>query len=717
MIRVRLTLMRPTVLLLALVTCSACASVPPATKAASVKPPEITWEQKLGWMMRLEDQRILRDPNPPAPAILVAATKDRPAIIAPPAPSDLLRLLNDPEARVRRRAALTLGRVRLGAAVEPLTKLFTDEEFEVRQMAAFALGQIGDPTARPALQAALMDPNPIVQGRAAEALGAIGDTADATPISTMVQAHIRGGALIGIASDDVSDPLAPPVEAVRLGLYALVRLGAYDALAAAVLDAKGQPVSSWWPIAYALQRVGNAKAAPALLTLLRTRGRYTAAFAARGLGAIKAPDAVQPLMRIVHDRQVLPAVVVQSLRALVAIGDVRAAPMMIALAGDPTQDPVLRVEALNGVAALRTHDAVDALLDLLSETSAPIRAGALKALARVDAESFLTALAGSDPDRDWTVRAGQASALGGLTAAQAGPLLAQMLKDPDQRVVPSVLNALVAVHAPGLEAVLLDRLKAEDPVVRAAAAAGLGSLKVTSAVRPLIDAYRAWQADAMYTARAAALAALVTIDPMAARPVLQDGLQDRDWAVRIRAAELLRDSGVTDSVADTIRPAPASRAIPESEWNWLLAPPYSPHAYLETDRGTIELELAVLDAPLTVANFIDLARRGFFNGVPIHRVVPDFVVQDGDPRGDGEGGPGYTIRDEINERPYLRGTLGMALDWKDTGGSQFFMTHSPQPHLDGKYTVFGSVVNGMEVLDQIQPWDILRTVTIWDGVR
>ncbi len=83
--------------------------------------------------------------------------------------------------------------------------------------------------------------------------------------------------------------------------------------------------------------------------------------------------------------------------------------------------------------------------------------------------------------------------------------------------------------------------------------------------------------------------------------------------------------------------------------------------------------------------------------------MPDFVVQDGDPRGDGEGGPGYTIRDEINMRPYLRGTVGMALDWKDTGGSQFFITHSPQPHLDGRYTVFGHVVNGMEVVDRLAP--------------
>jgi cyclophilin family peptidyl-prolyl cis-trans isomerase len=137
--------------------------------------------------------------------------------------------------------------------------------------------------------------------------------------------------------------------------------------------------------------------------------------------------------------------------------------------------------------------------------------------------------------------------------------------------------------------------------------------------------------------------------------------------------------------------------------------------FIETDRGTIELELAVLDAPMTGASFMDLARRGFFNGVAIHRVVPNFVVQDGDPRADGEGGPGYTIRDEINQRPYLRGTVGMALDWPDTGGSQFFITHAPQPHLDGRYTVFGHVVNGMDVVDRIEPYDVIQRVRIWDG--
>jgi cyclophilin family peptidyl-prolyl cis-trans isomerase len=143
----------------------------------------------------------------------------------------------------------------------------------------------------------------------------------------------------------------------------------------------------------------------------------------------------------------------------------------------------------------------------------------------------------------------------------------------------------------------------------------------------------------------------------------------------------------------------------------------SPHVYLETDRGEVQIELLVLDAPLTCESFLALARRGYFSGMAIHRVVPNFVVQAGDRRGDGEGGPGYTLRDEINLRPYARGAVGMALDGADTGGSQFFITHSPQPHLDGRYTVFGRVVAGMEVVDRLGQGDEIRRVRVWDGVE
>src|SRR5688572_14803666 len=188
------------ILTLLAVSCASAPSAGPALPTPSI--PVVSWEDKLGWMIRLEDQRLLRDPNTPAPAILRPATRTEPAIVAPPQPSDLIRLLGDPEARVRRRAAQALGRVGVPAAVEPLTRALADEEFEVRQMAAFSLGLLADASARPALIKALDDPEPIVQGRAAEALGSIGDRADADAVAGLVRRH--AAALANIQPDDLT---------------------------------------------------------------------------------------------------------------------------------------------------------------------------------------------------------------------------------------------------------------------------------------------------------------------------------------------------------------------------------------------------------------------------------------------------------------------------------------------------------------------------------
>ena len=710
---------KPWAFIIALLSVS-CATAPPvATPGPSAPAPTVApvaWEEKLGWILRLEDQRLLREPNPPAPVILRPATRTEPPLVAPPQPSDLIRLLSDSEARVRRRAALAAGRVGLPAAVEPLTRLLTDDEFEVRQMAAFALGLLADASARPALVKALDDLEPIVQGRAAEALGSIGDRTDADAISAMVRRHVAAGAIAKIEPDDLSYPLDPPVEATRLGLYALTKLRAYDALAAAVLDPQGQPVSRWWPVAYALQRVGDPRAAPTLLTLLGTPGRYTASFAARGLASTKATQASGPLREIVTERRRDPAVVIQAIRGLAAIADQASVPALTKMVTDRAITGPLRQEAMTALATLIDGRGIDLLLELVSDPVPTVRGSAFMALARIESSTFLSVLAGLDADADWTVRVAIATALGNLTDQQGVPRLTVMLQDRDNRVIPAVLNALVASKAAGMDKVLLERLKSDDFVIRAAAANGLVEIKANGAAQALSDAYRASAGgDVTYVARAAVLGALAKLDAAAARPLLQDALDDRDWAVRVRARQLLAEQGVT-GVEDKMRPAVAGRPVDSPDWLAIVSPRFSPRVFLDTDKGTVELELTVLDAPLTVSNFSALARKGFFNGIAIHRVVPDFVVQDGDPRGDGESGPGYTIRDEINQHPYLRGTVGMALDWQDTGGSQFFITHSPQPHLDGRYTVFGQVVNGMDVVDRLVPGDTLRRVRVRDGV-
>jgi peptidyl-prolyl cis-trans isomerase B (cyclophilin B) len=126
------------------------------------------------------------------------------------------------------------------------------------------------------------------------------------------------------------------------------------------------------------------------------------------------------------------------------------------------------------------------------------------------------------------------------------------------------------------------------------------------------------------------------------------------------------------------------------------------NATLFTNRGTIELELYPNEAPKTVDNFVRLARTGFYDGVTFHRVIPDFMIQGGDPTGTGSGGPGYTFEDEINDHKVERGALAMANAGPDTNGSQFFIvTTDEAPWLDGKHTVFGKVTSGMDVVDAI----------------
>jgi peptidyl-prolyl cis-trans isomerase B (cyclophilin B) len=135
---------------------------------------------------------------------------------------------------------------------------------------------------------------------------------------------------------------------------------------------------------------------------------------------------------------------------------------------------------------------------------------------------------------------------------------------------------------------------------------------------------------------------------------------------------------------------------------------------IETIRGTIELDLAPQYAPKTVNNFVFLAREGFYDGVRFHRVIADFMIQGGDPTGTGRGGPGYKFADELEGNPlkHETGVISMANAGPNNNGSQFFITHAPQPHLNGKHTVFGKVIKGKEVVDAVRTGDVMTTVTV-----
>ncbi len=698
------------------------------TRSPTVVPsPPPTFDEKVAWILRLENQRVLRD-APQMPQVPDVAEGDQPVTREAAASlrqePDLVALLSDPEPQLRRRAALALGRIGLPEGVAPLATSLSDPEVEVRQMSAFALGLLGDETATEALLAALDDTEPVVQGRAAEALGRIG-AADAAPaIGALVRRHVTSA--FDLDPDDVSFPLAPEVEAFRLGLYALGALKAYEPLADAVLQENGQPVLWWWPVAHALQQTGDSRALDALVTLATVQGSVGVAFAAQGLGAIgdtDAPAAAGALLSLLDLERRDEHVIATAIRALADLDDPRIGDELRQFAIRRELSPTLRLEALAALQEQPASGVTEVFVELMTDPWPPMRAAALKALARTAPDTFMLVLSGLGRDPDWRVRSALAQGLAFTEPEAATYQLTLLLEDEDARVIPAVLQSLATHRVPDVEQVLLGQLGSDDVVVRKTAATLLGGLgaEASSAevqspvVSALVRAFEGARDDASYLARAAILDALTAIGGTEAESTLSDALRDADWAARLRAVEGLDVLRPDRSHTDAIRPAPGRRSVDFTSPR-LVRPTVSPHVYVETDYGTIELELNVIDAPVTADNFMTLARSGFYDGLTFHRVVPNYVVQGGDPRGDSEGGPGYTLRDELNQIPYLRGTVGMALDWQDTGGSQFFITHSPQPDLDGRYTAFARVVDGMDVVDQIRQGDVIRRVLVWDGV-
>jgi cyclophilin family peptidyl-prolyl cis-trans isomerase/HEAT repeat protein len=688
-----------------------CAGRPPvAAPQPQAAEPDVPIDRKVAWLLRLEQQRVLRD----AGAASVAASAGARTFASAREP-DLEALALDPEPGVRRRALLAIGRTRLAEGVLALSAALgdPDETNANRAIAAFGLGLIGARQGLAPLTTALNDPSPLVRGRAAEALGTIGEPASAAAVAAAADGCAPY--LAPFSGDDDPSPVPPEVEACRLSLFALVRLRQYDALARVALDARGLPVSHWWPVAFALQRIGDPQAAHPLAALLTSPGVYTRAFALRGLAAAGDARAVPPALEIAKDASADVKLRVAAVRVLGALGGREAIAPLIALLANRATHRHLQLEAVQALGAIGDSSIFDPMLELFTDPWPALRVAAFAAAAKANPDGFLLVISNVERDRDWSVRAALAGVLATLPADRVRAAIAELVDDADVRVQGPALEALAAIGDPGLAGELFAALETPDFAVRATAARLIGAQKIEGGVERLVQAYARAGSDVTCVARAAALEGLAAYGAAAAAPTLRQALGDAEWPVRIRAAELLAELG--QPAAAPVRPAPLRPPLEFFQSAQLLRPKFSPRAFLETRHGTIEFELDLVDAPLTAHAFIDLARAGFFNGLKVHRVIPHFVVQGGDPRGDGQGGPGFTLRDELSPQPFVRGTVGMALDWRDTAGSQFFITASPQPHLDGRYTVIGRVVNGLDVIDALAQWDVIERIRIWDGVN
>lgn len=606
---------------------------------------------------------------------------------------------------VRHLAALTCGRLRDTEASIYLPVLLRDPETSVRRSAAFASGVSGDLRLIPGLKKALVDPDVETAAAAATALGRLGGP-EAEEALTALLARTAG-----------------PRAAAAAALYRSKDPALVPLLAAALEDGDAETRRS---AAWALARAPRPGSEEVLRGLLADADPEIAAWAARGLGLLEDASSVPRLVVLAKEPAPGPAI-----QALLALERITAKAASKSAAKADGRDA--------GLARLGDrHPGVDlAALTLLRRTAdeAQVR----EVLAHVVATGgrrggvALASLAAGDPEGAFALafpaggtapldlRLGAAEALPLLPVERVAPWLDALFSDTVARVRMEAVSRLPRGNASSFVPHLLRALADRDGSVQAVALDVAAPLASGSGADAAVR--QAW--DAAYASALASREADLVASALDAAASLAEGgclllaarRDDADDLVRARARRLLVEK--CGEKPGTFARRPFATRLSAADYQRLARSAETSRlvATVSTTRGSFEAELPAREAPMTVDSFASLARRGFFDGTTIHRVVPDFVVQAGDPRGDGTGGPDYALRDELNPVPYARARIGMALSGPDTGGSQWFVTLSRQPHLDGAYTVFGTVIAGMDVVDRIEQNDRLLSVRIREESR
>jgi cyclophilin family peptidyl-prolyl cis-trans isomerase/HEAT repeat protein len=598
----------------------------------------------------------------------------------------------------------------------------------IRATAALAIGQVRDRSLAGRLRALLVDADPALAANAAYAIGIMHDSGSVAALDAALDAAPEVAIEAAWALGSLATPEASGVIVRRLDERAVASRVLHALLLA---SAKLNPppagvLASYlgstdpefaWRAAYALGRNRSPVGVRPLLAQVLAADMLVRAQVARGLARAAAGDSLDTealdaldLLAVAPD----PHVRINAIQSLASYGERARIPI---LAATRDADANVRVAAARALPEVMDRDLMrwSWLWDV--DTTHAYRRAVLEGATRMGV--LLPSIGAWSNSRDWRERSALAAAMGAAEPHLGAQWSRSLLRDPDARVRVAALQTIGRAidSVPGLLPLLRASVGDSSALVRAAALEAIARRASADDVPLALEALRRARTDPYAEARVA--------------------------AVRVLAAAWRRDSA---AIGDTLRLAlallpppaepPARRAgrgvTPFAHWPsaepdpkplaWyaevvreLVEPAVRgtlPVMEIRTERGIIGLELFAADAPLTVHNFVSLARGGFYAGTNFHRVVPNFVAQDGDPRGDGRGGPGYTIRDELNRRQYGRGVVGMALSGPDTGGSQYFITHSPQPHLDGGYTVFGRVQYGLDVLDAILQGDRILEVVM-----
>ncbi len=626
---------------------------------------------------------------------------------------------------LRAAATIAIGQVGRDKALPGAPRLRTllhDPDSSVAANAAYALGLLRDSSSISDLSAGLEAPTPAAR-EAAWALGEIG-AASRGAISIALRSQHRGDVAVQLLL--AAAKLRPvPLAEIRPYLrnadpaqvwaasYALARTrasaGVRDLLALAdapvatggVTTTSAEPSGERGP--YTDQRLAPA----------RIRAEIARGLARTAAGDSLGTQAFATLSRLAHDAD--SHVRINALRSL---GTYRAQASAILVDATKDADANVRVAAAQSLSVSFPKDD-DAFAGLwAADTSVVYRASLLASAASAGLRP--PQLRDWAASADWHLRAAVANSAGDtLDRAFAISRARPLLSDPDPRVRESAYGALAPPISMALEdsvhELLVAGLRDPDFYVRATVLAALVDRPTAADLPAVLASYRLAAKDSANDARLAALQYVAAVWKRDSASLTSD-IRSELSAMPVPSDPLERNAGAGVSPWShwsTVVPSPRPAAWYDSVVRQMVLPIVEGKritATIYTVRGPVTLELFGADAPLTVWNFLSLARSGYYRNTRFHRVVPNFVAQDGDPRDDGNGGPGYAIRDEMNRHRYERGAVGMALSGPDTGGSQYFITHSPQPHLDGHYTVFGRILRGYTVLDRIVQGDLITRI-------
>jgi cyclophilin family peptidyl-prolyl cis-trans isomerase/HEAT repeat protein len=624
------------------------------------------------------------------------------------------RVLVGPDSVVRRVAALAAGRIGDRRATPLLLKLLDQPDSTTRVAAAFALGLLRDPAAVQPLIDHLTGLPPLDTATANEIVTALAKTGGRQG-SDFLASVLQGKARLSVP-DSLTTISQILLETWRLGT---------DAHPEALLPFADDTVDTIrWRAIYSLGRLRAPGGSSQLIDALRADDAGTRAAAARALDSKYALAAKLPtstvsglLTRSLDDDAA--GVRVSALRSLATYHDSSIASAVAPKVDDP--DPNVRVEAAATLGQLGGSTAEAALARAVrGKGSFALRREALLGMAKLEPSRFAAGAAAWRTDPDWRIRATAAEGWS-LAGAKETPWFAS---DRDGRVVAAGLQAWAAAvdgPDPALVAAARKLLSQADAGVRSVAADVVARAADPADLPALSAMYARTGSDSFPDAALSALGAIAAIARRGPGPGSR--VNHEFLAVVPRPSNYLLRRWAEANWPEAAErwgpgfPTATGRSLQDYRdvvRRFVVAPDSlaRPHVFIDTnDRGVLEIELFGPEAPLTVSNFLRLVDRRFFDGDRWHRVVPNFVVQDGDPRGDGFGGVGSSIRDEINLQRYgNKPTVGMALSGPDSGSSQWFITLGPQPHLDGTYTAFGRVVGNIGPLNRLTQGDQIRSI-------